>query len=220
MVHVIRKTVRDRAIPVLSLEKMDCEVRRRRPAGGQACRDAAAGGPFVRAHGPGWEDAGPIVASAQPMPTNLRSPSGLLAISLLGIFCAGCGHAPPTPPRVYTPVPTKADSLGPAVPPVYVHLVAKQGTVLERSTDDDWADVCVAPCDGYVPAFGTYRVSLPDQGPSSVFTLPGPPGTLVALKVDDDGTVWTRDSVQLASQRAQRAASGATWLALWGLLRR
>lgn len=124
------------------------------------------------------------------------------------------------PARAYTPAPARTDALGPAVPPVYVHLVANERTLLQRSTDDDWAEVCQAPCDGYVPAFGTYRILTSERAPSASFTLPGPPGTSVALKVDDDGTVWTRDSVQLASQRAQRAAWGATGLAAWGMLRR
>ena len=31
-------------------------------------------------------------------------------------------------------------------------------------TDSDWKDVCEAPCDGYVPAFGSYRVSLRSLG--------------------------------------------------------
>jgi hypothetical protein len=101
-----------------------------------------------------------------------------------------------------------------------MHLVASTGAVLERKTDDDWAEVCTAPCDGYVPAFGAYRVSRPDGEPTAPFTLPGPPGTSVALKLDDDGTVWTRDSAQLAAARARRAAAGASWIALGTFLRR
>jgi hypothetical protein len=31
------------------------------------------------------------------------------------------------------------------------------------------------------------------------------------LKIDDDGRVWTRDSVQLRAQRAQADAAAASW---------
>jgi hypothetical protein len=120
---------------------------------------------------------------------------------------------------VYTPAPTKADVAGPVVPPVYVHLAASKGTALERATENDWSHVCNAPCDGYVPAFGTYRVAEADEHHSAPFTLPGPPGTRIALKVDDEGNVWTRDSVQLSAQRAQGEVSSAGWLVRHGLWR-
>ena len=136
------------------------------------------------------------------------------------LLCAACGGSAVQRAPVYSPAPTTADRVGPVVPPVYLHLAASTGAVLERKTDDDWAAVCSVPCDGYVPAFGAYRVSLPRLEPTAAFTLPGPPGTRVALKVDDDGTVWTRDSAQLAADRAGRAAAGATWLALGTFLRR
>jgi hypothetical protein len=144
----------------------------------------------------------------------------LLASCVVGALCSGCGGAAHRAPPVYAPTPTKADAAGPVVPPVYLHLVAHDGTVLQRESEDGWADVCVAPCNGYVPAFGSYRVSLADTEPSHAFTMPGPPGTSISLKVDGEGTVWTRDSVQLAAQRAQSTASGAMWLALSGVLLR
>jgi hypothetical protein len=52
-----------------------------------------------------------------------------------------------------------------------------------------------------VPAFGTYRVVLPDNRVSVEFTLPAPPGTWARLAVDRDGRVWTRESVYLAAYR-------------------
>jgi hypothetical protein len=64
-----------------------------------------------------------------------QSPSGYLALSLLGALGTGCAHAPPAPPRMYTPVLTKADVMGPTVPPVYMHVVANDRTVLERATE-------------------------------------------------------------------------------------
>jgi hypothetical protein len=86
--------------------------------------------------------------------------------------------------------------------------------------EGDWKDVCSAPCDGWVPAFGSYRVSRPDQPPTEPFTLPGPPGTSVALKADDEGNVWTRDSVELRARRAGSAAAGASVVTFWALMRR
>jgi streptogramin lyase len=102
---------------------------------------------------------------------------------------------------------------------MYIHLAAGQSAVLERATDDGWAQTCVAPCDGYVAAFGNYRVSIPNHAPSPAFTLPGPPGSAVSLKVDDDGTVWTHDSAQLAAERARRRAASADLLAFWLVFR-
>ncbi len=119
----------------------------------------------------------------------------LLAVPLL----AACGSSPRGPPPIYSPTPTKADTVGPAFPPIYLRLDARDGLVLQRATDDDWADVCASPCEGYVPALGAYRVLLRDKRVSSPFTLPGPPGTWVTLSVDGDGRVWTRYSVYLAS---------------------
>ncbi|HWZ88110.1 MAG TPA: hypothetical protein VNW92_04650 [Polyangiaceae bacterium] len=107
----------------------------------------------------------------------------------------------------------------PAVPPVYVHLVTATSAALDRATDDGWVHICATPCDGYVPAFGNYRVSIPNQA-SPAFTLPGPPGGAVSLKVDDDGTVWTRDSAQIAAERTRRREASANLLALWLLFRR
>jgi hypothetical protein len=149
------------------------------------------------------------------MRTRAHATSGFLALSLLGTLAAGCAHAPPPPARVYTPAPTKADAMGPVVPPVYMHLVADEQTVLERASDDGWAAVCLAPCNGYVPAFGNYRASVPGKDPTPPFTLPAPPGTHVALKVDGEGQVWTLDSVELAARRAQRAARWAPLLGGW-----
>jgi len=149
-----------------------------------------------------------------------RPSIAMAAACSLCVASAACsGGAGPRPP-VYSPAPTAADRAGPVVPPVYMHVVAGGGAVLERKTDDDWSPVCTAPCDGYVPAFGRYRITTPGRDPSPAFTLPGPPGTRVALAVDDDGRVWTRDSAQLAAARARRAAAGATWLALGTFLRR
>ena len=118
----------------------------------------------------------------------------------------GCAARSSSPP-VFTASPDEAPIAGPAVPPVYLHLVADEGSAFERSSIRDgqtaWDALCSAPCDGYVPAFGSYRVETRGHGPTPAFTLPGPPGTRIVLKVDDDGRVWTRDSVQLAADRAQ-----------------
>jgi hypothetical protein len=144
-------------------------------------------------------------------------PFGLLIAALI----AGCGHAPPPPTaRVYTPARTKADLATGDVPPVYVRLASASAAVLERATDDGWGDVCAAPCDGYVPAFGRYRVARAGHDPSAAFTLPGPPGTWVTLKVDDDGYVWTRDSMQLRARRAQADAAASLYLVQANMLRR
>ena len=141
----------------------------------------------------------------------MRTPSTHVVILgpalLAAALCGACG-ARPAP--VYTPAPTSADALGPAVPPVYLHLVANEGTALERATDDGWATVCASPCDGYVPARGTYRVALPEEH-SAPFTLPGSPGTSVTLSVDDEGTVRTRDSDRLRARRARDDAAAAAW---------
>jgi hypothetical protein len=101
---------------------------------------------------------------------------------------------------------------------VYAHVEANEGAILQRLStgDGDWKDVCAVPCDGYVPAFGSYRISSLDRAPSAPFTLPGPPGTGVALERDSDGNVWTTDSVQLQAQRARSAARSAALL--WWLL--
>jgi hypothetical protein len=108
---------------------------------------------------------------------------------------------------------TRADrAAGSRVPPVYVRVVAPDQTVLQRATDDGWDEVCEAPCDGYVPAFGSYRVVIRNDLASAGFTLPGPPGTAVTLKVEDDARVWTRNSVWLDAWRRsyqQRAAGAA-----------
>lgn len=128
-----------------------------------------------------------------------------LRASLTGISLVGCAQRSSLPPRVYTPIPTRADTFGPAVPPVYVHLVGAEDSTLERATDDGWTDVCSFPCDGYVPAFGSYRVAVVDT-PSRAFTLPGPPGTWVSLRIDRDATVWTRDSMQRSATRAAERA--------------
>jgi hypothetical protein len=141
------------------------------------------------------------------MPSPPRFVRSFVLPGVITMAIAACGHAPPRAARVYTPTPTRADSTGPVVPPVYVHIAANDGVLLERATDDDWTNVCAAPCDGYVPAYGRYRIAIPGREPSPPFTLPGPPGTRVALKVDDDGNVWTTDSVQLAAQQARAAAA-------------
>jgi hypothetical protein len=140
----------------------------------------------------------------------------LAAVSLvpLCIACAGCGVEPVTPPPVYPAVPTRADAAGPVVPPVLVRLVAVEGTLLERSTDADWAGICWAPCNGYVPAFGACRVVSPEHAASPPFTLPGPPGTSVALAVDEEGRVWTRDSLELRVARHLRTRR-SSWHAPW-----
>jgi hypothetical protein len=153
----------------------------------------------------------------------MRQSRLLVAWALAAIGAAGCGGATAaTQPRMYTAVADDAPPAGPAVPPVYVHLVADRGAVLQRlsTRDDDWKDVCTAPCDGYVPAFGSYRVSITERAPTAPFTLPGPPGTSVALKADDDGNVWTRDSLELRARRSGTAAGSAAWIATWALLRR
>src|SRR5579884_866754 len=118
------------------------------------------------------------------------------------VACTGAGASAGT--RTYTAVAAGEPPAGPSVPPVYVHLAAARGAVLQRLSprDDDWKDVCTAPCDGWVPAYGSYRVSTHDREPTDAFTLPGPPGTSVALAADDDGKVWTRDSVDLRAHRA------------------
>ncbi|MGH7282175.1 MAG: hypothetical protein ACRELY_11665, partial [Polyangiaceae bacterium] len=129
----------------------------------------------------------------------------LLVPVCAAVSCVACAGASAAPPRVYTPVPTRADAVGPVVPPVYVHLVGSEDSTLMRATDDGWTNVCAFPCDGYVPAFGSYRVAVVDR-PSRAFTLPAPPGTWVSLRVDDDAKVWTHDSVQLSAARAQHSA--------------
>jgi hypothetical protein len=80
------------------------------------------------------------------------------------------------------------------VAPIYIRVDAPDHTLLQRATDDDWADVCSSPCDGYVPALGSYRVLLPDGRGGVPFSLPDPAGTSVALSVDGEGRVWTRHS--------------------------
>jgi hypothetical protein len=141
------------------------------------------------------------------------APRAFLLRFLAPAVLAACGgSASPAASPIYSPPLTKADAEGPAVPPVYLRLAAPDRSVLERAADDSghtghtghagqWAFVCSSPCDGYVPALGSYRVSLPDRRVSFPFTLPGPPGTWVTLAVDGEGRVWTRYSVYLASQR-------------------
>jgi hypothetical protein len=128
--------------------------------------------------------------------------------------CGGCGGArlPATAP-VYRVAPTHADLAGPVVSPIYMHMVGAEAA-LERAADVGWVRVCDSPCEGYVPASGTYRVAVPDEH-SAPFTMPGSPGTGVTLKVDDDATVWTRDSDQVAAARAREDAAGFHWHRVW-----
>jgi hypothetical protein len=80
--------------------------------------------------------------------------------------------------------------------------------VLERATDADWATVCEDPCNGYVPAFGTYGVALRErQVWSAPFTLHGPPGTAGLLEVDEDRTVWGATFVHRLAFGARARAS-------------
>jgi hypothetical protein len=125
-------------------------------------------------------------------------------LAVLSAVCA-CGGSAARPP-VYTAVADDMPAMGPAVPPVYMHLKTNEGDVLQRlsTRDEDWKNVCTAPCDGYVPAYGSYRVSRANGSSTEPFTLPGPPGTSVALKVDDEGRVWTHDSVELQARRRRR----------------
>jgi hypothetical protein len=149
--------------------------------------------------------------------------ASLLFASSFALLAAACGCATEaTQPRVYTAVADDMPPTGPAVPPVYVQLVADTGAVLQRlsTRDGDWRDVCTQPCDGYVPAFGSYRISLTDHEPTAPFTLPGPPGTSVVLKADEDGRVWTRDSVELRARRGRVAATSAAWFAAAAAIRR
>jgi hypothetical protein len=139
-------------------------------------------------------------------------------ICLASAFVApssACGSPRQARPPVYPAAGSQAEETGPAVPPVYLRVSAPEGTMLQRlSTGDwDWKDVCWAPCNGYVPAYGSYRLTMRTRPPSAEytlpggpattaqFTLPGPPGTSVALAVDDRGQVWTTDSVQLEARR-------------------
>jgi hypothetical protein len=142
-----------------------------------------------------------------------------LAMSFVAVSSACGGSSQPVPPPVYPVAGSQAEEAGPAVPPVYLHVRAPEGTMLQRLSagDWDWKDVCWAPCDGYVPAYGSYRLTvrmLPPSaeytlpgGPATTaqFTLPGPPGTSVSLAVDENGQVWTTSSVQLEARR--RAAA-------------
>jgi hypothetical protein len=140
-----------------------------------------------------------------------------VAASLAGALCAGCAGPDYRADPIYPFVPTKADAAGPNVPPVYVHVVGSDGTKLERADDDGWQSVCKTPCDGYVPALGTYRIAFPDDH-SAPFTMPGSPGTRIVLKVDDDTTVWTRDADGLEVQRAHEAAWTPTLRPGWSLV--
>jgi hypothetical protein len=138
-----------------------------------------------------------------------------LAMTFFALSAACGGSAQQVPAPVYPAAGSEAEETGPAVPPVYLRVSAPEGTMLQRlSTGDwDWKDVCWAPCNGYVPAYGSYRLTvrmLPPSaeytlpgGPATTaqFTLPGPPGTSVAIAVDDRGQVWTTDSVQLETRR-------------------
>ncbi len=140
----------------------------------------------------------------------------------LVLFTVACGGASSrVPPPVYVPESPAGAAVqqGPAVPPVYLHVQAREGAVVQvlSTVDSEWKDVCQVPCDGYVPAYGSYRVllrrlppsaefTLPaEPGATAQFTLPGPPGTSVGLAVDDSGRVWTTDSVQLEARRRQAA---------------
>jgi hypothetical protein len=122
------------------------------------------------------------------------SPRDLLTWTIVAAVSpsAACGDRPNERPPLYAPTPTRADAAGPIVPPVYLRVVADRRAALERATDAAWTVVCEDPCNGYVPAFGAYRIALRDrQVWSAPFTLPGGPGTAVVLKVDADGKVWS-----------------------------
>jgi hypothetical protein len=142
-------------------------------------------------------------------------PSGRLTLFLLTALAAACGgHRDVARPPVYAPPLAQGEATGPVVAPIYVHLAAESGSILQRSgvSGAEWVDVCASPCNGYIPAFGSYRVAVPRRDPTSPFTLPGGPGTSIAVKVDDDGHVWTTDSPGLAAHRAQSDADAAGML--------
>ena len=87
-----------------------------------------------------------------------------------------------------------------------LEVVGRDGVKLERASIHGgrtaaWETLCEVPCRGYVPAYGSYRVVSSNGSVSDAFTLPGPPGTSVTLKADDDGRVWTRNSSDRAPKR-------------------
>jgi hypothetical protein len=56
--------------------------------------------------------------------------------------------------------------------------------------DDDWREVCTAPCDAQLPVEWTYRVSGNGIRPSNPFRLTGNPGDHVNVTVNASSTAW------------------------------
>jgi hypothetical protein len=79
---------------------------------------------------------------------------------------------------------------GPSTPLVYLHVKAEQHIVVERSTAPGWCALCTAPCDGYVPASGVYRMTIDDRATTTEFSMPNQ--SRVTLTVDDDGRIQTK----------------------------
>jgi len=98
---------------------------------------------------------------------------GLLLLALpFASFCVACtGATTATEACTYTAVAEGEPRTGPFVPRVHVHLVAGGAAMLQRlsSRDNHWEDVCTAPCDGWAPALGRYRVSTPEREPTVRF---------------------------------------------------